>query len=136
MSTANRDSEIRSVIASATARYIEELASSQALRAIDLEHQLTIEILEACGKRIQKVMEDLSAAHKLQNQQKDVIHKLEEDRDFTATKLRVIFEQLKSTSKCRNCKKDFGCYIAENPSPFGRGSVYMIRCEGCQCRHQ
>nr|RBQ89574.1 hypothetical protein FVER53263_05706 [Fusarium verticillioides] len=56
MSAANRDLEIRSVIATATARYIAELASTQALRTIDLEHQLTIEILEACGKRVQKLL--------------------------------------------------------------------------------
>ncbi|QGI79891.1 hypothetical protein CEK25_006620 [Fusarium fujikuroi] len=110
MSTANRDSEIRSVIASATARYIEELASSQVLRTIDLEHHLTIEILEACGKRIQKLVEDLSAVEK---QQEEVIRKLEGDRDLTATKVRAIMQQLNTTPKCRNCKKDFLSFIAE-----------------------
>ncbi|KLO89442.1 uncharacterized protein LW93_1501 [Fusarium fujikuroi] len=113
MSTANRDAEIRSVIASATARYIEELASSQVLRTIDLEHHLTIEILEACGKRIQKLVEDLSAANEASNKYQEVIRKLEGDRDLTATKVRAIMQQLNTTPKCRNCKKDFLSFIAE-----------------------
>ncbi|KAF4438047.1 Speckle-type POZ [Fusarium acutatum] len=132
MSTANRDSEIRSVIASATARYIAELASTQALRTIDLEDQLTIEILEACGKRVQKLMEHFSA---VQNQHKEVMRKLEGDRDVTATKVRAIMQQLKNTPKCRNCKKDFLCYIDEPANVLVETSRYVLRCRGCQYRH-
>ncbi|RKK47894.1 hypothetical protein BFJ66_g7882 [Fusarium oxysporum f. sp. cepae] len=60
MSTSNRDAVLRSLIVSATARYIEELTSSQVLPTIDLEHHVTIEILEACGERIQQLMSLLS----------------------------------------------------------------------------
>ncbi|QKD50634.1 uncharacterized protein FOBCDRAFT_270436 [Fusarium oxysporum Fo47] len=56
MSTSNRDAVLRSLIVSATARYIEELTSSQVLPTIDLEHHVTIEILEACGERIQQLI--------------------------------------------------------------------------------
>ncbi|SCV25259.1 uncharacterized protein FFB14_00152 [Fusarium fujikuroi] len=135
MSTANRDSEIRSVIASATARYIEELASSQVLRTIDLEHHLTIEILEACGKRIQKLVEDLSAANEASNKYQEVIRKLEGDRDLTATKVRAIMQQLNTTPKCRNCKKDFLSFIAEPANVLAETSRYVLRCRGCGCRH-
>ncbi|KAI1027164.1 hypothetical protein LB504_008013 [Fusarium proliferatum] len=86
MSHAIRDSEIRSVIAPTTARYIEELASSQ--------------IIEAYGQRIQQLTQDLSAAN-------EVIRKLEGERDLTAAQVRAVIQQLLSTSKCRNCKKDF-----------------------------
>lgn len=135
MSAANRDSEIRSVIASATARYIEELASSQVLRTIDLEHHLTIEILEACGKRIQKLVEDLSAANEANNEYKEVIRKLEGDRDLNAEKVRAIMQQVRLTSKCRNCKKEFGSYIEEPTNILDETSRYVIRCRGCLCRH-
>ncbi|RKK85210.1 hypothetical protein BFJ71_g14263 [Fusarium oxysporum] len=60
MSTSNRDAVLRSLIVSATARYIEELTSSQVLPTIDLERHVTIEILEACGERIQQLMSLLS----------------------------------------------------------------------------
>ncbi|KAF5974132.1 aminopeptidase 2 [Fusarium coicis] len=133
MSAANRDLEIRSVIATATARYIAELASTQALRTIDLEHQLTIEILEACGKRVQKLLEHFNTVH---NQQSEAIRKLEGDRDVTATKVRTIIQQLKNTPKCRNCKRDFGCYVEEPANILEETSRYVIRCRGCFCRHQ
>ncbi|KAF5566748.1 aminopeptidase 2 [Fusarium phyllophilum] len=132
MSAANRHLEIRSVIATATARYIAELASTQALRTIDLEHQLTIEILEACGKRVQKLLEHFSAVH---NQHEQIIHKLEGDRDVTATKVRAIIQQLKNTPKCRNCKKDFWCWIEEPTNVLVESSRYALRCRGCQYRH-
>ncbi|KAF5723135.1 speckle-type POZ [Fusarium mundagurra] len=132
MSTANRDSELRSVIASATARYIAELASSQALRTIDLEHQLTIEILEACGKRIQKLVEDLSALHELKDK---VISKLEGDRDVTAANVRAIIQKLQATPKCRNCKKDFWCWIEELAFAPAEIPRYSLRCRSCQYRH-
>ncbi|RBR16951.1 hypothetical protein FVER53590_05706 [Fusarium verticillioides] len=125
MSAANRDLEIRSVIATATARYIAELASTQALRTIDLEHQLTIEILEACGKRVQKLLEHFNTVH---NQQSEVIRKLEGDRDVTATKVRTIIQQLKNTPKCRNCKKDFWCWLEEPTNVLADGSRYALRC--------
>ncbi|KLP04774.1 uncharacterized protein Y057_6527 [Fusarium fujikuroi] len=132
MSTANRDFEIRSVIATATARYIAELASTQALRTIDLEHQLTIEILEACGQRIQKPMEHFST---VQNQHEKVVRKLNGDRDVTAAKVRAIMQQLKNTPKCRNCKKDFMCFIDEPANVLAETSRYILRCRACQYRH-
>ncbi|KAF5232428.1 hypothetical protein FANTH_12972 [Fusarium anthophilum] len=132
MHAANRDIEIRSVIATATARYIAELASTQALRTVDLEHQLTIEIIEACGKRVQKLMEHFST---VQNQQKEVVRKLEGDRDVTATKVRAIIQQLKNTPKCQNCKKDFWCWIEEPTNALVKTSRYALRCRGCQYRH-
>lgn len=132
MSTANRDLEIRSVIATATARYIAELASTQALRTIDLEHQLTIEILESCGQRIQKFMEHFNT---VQNQHEEVVRKLNGDRDVTATKVRAIMQQLKNTPKCRNCKKDFMCFIDEPANVLAETSRYVLRCRSCQYRH-
>ncbi|KAF5671939.1 speckle-type POZ [Fusarium denticulatum] len=136
MATANRDPETRSVIASATARYIEELTASRALQTIDLEHQLTIEILEACGTRIQKLVEDLSAANEVNNKHKETIRKLEGDRDLAAEKVRNVMQQVHLTTKCRNCKKDFGCYVEEPANILEELSRYVIRCRGCLCRHQ
>ncbi|KAF4955665.1 hypothetical protein FGADI_4358 [Fusarium gaditjirri] len=135
MNTANRDSELRSLIASATARYIEELASSQVLRTIDLEHHLTIEILEACGQRIQQLMEDLSAAHKMKGHYKEAEHKQEQAKNVLLAKFRTVSQQLQNTPKCRNCKKDFGCYIEEPTLLFTEVSPYVLRCGGCGCRH-
>ncbi|EWG44709.1 hypothetical protein FVEG_05706 [Fusarium verticillioides 7600] len=135
MATANRDPETRSVIASATAQHIEELAASQALQTIDLEHQLTIEILEACGKRIQKLVEDLSAANEVNNKHNETIRKLEGDRDLAAQKVTNIMQQVGSTTKCRNCKNHFGCYIEEPANILEEASRYVIRCQSCNCRH-
>ncbi|KAH7171694.1 hypothetical protein DER46DRAFT_656342 [Fusarium sp. MPI-SDFR-AT-0072] len=135
MSTSNRDAELRSLIASATARYIEELTSSQVLRTIDLEHHLTIEILEACGERIQQLMEDLSGAHGLKNQYKHAKDLHERGQNLTVAKVRSVIEQLKNTPKCRNCKREFGCYIEEPPSGLTEGNNFVLRCAGCQCRH-
>ncbi|RKL16338.1 hypothetical protein BFJ70_g15089 [Fusarium oxysporum] len=73
MSISNRDVDLRSLIASATAKYIEELTSSQVLRALDLEHNLAMEILEACGRRIQELVEDASTARELQKVRERVI---------------------------------------------------------------
>ncbi|KAM5387436.1 hypothetical protein ACJA88_001788 [Fusarium oxysporum] len=73
MSISNRDVDLRSLIASATAKYIEELTSSQVLRALDLEHNLAMEILEACGRRIQELVEDASTVRELQKVRERVI---------------------------------------------------------------
>ncbi|KAF9770561.1 hypothetical protein IL306_011869 [Fusarium sp. DS 682] len=59
MRTSNRDTDLRTIIASATAKYIEELTSSHALATVELDHTLAIEILDACGKRIQKLLEEI-----------------------------------------------------------------------------
>ncbi|EWZ43564.1 hypothetical protein FOZG_04656 [Fusarium oxysporum Fo47] len=110
MSTSNRDAVLRSLIVSATARYIEELTSSQVLPTIDLEHHVTIEILEACGERIQQLIN-------------------------TVANINNAMELLKNTQKCRNCTKEFGCYLQEPSFGSGEGSPYVLRCSGCLCRH-
>ncbi|KAH7490035.1 hypothetical protein FOMA001_g2408 [Fusarium oxysporum f. sp. matthiolae] len=135
MSTSNRTADLRSLIAPATARYIEELTSSQVLRTIDLEHHLTIEVLGACGERIQQLMEDFSAAHGLKNRYKQAKDLHERGQNLTVAKFRSVIEQLKTTPKCRNCNREFGCYIEEPPSGLTEGNNFVLRCAGCQCRH-
>ncbi|KAF5548527.1 speckle-type POZ [Fusarium napiforme] len=138
LSTANRDAEIRSVVATATARYIQKLASSQLLRTIDLEHHLTIEIFEACGARIKELLGDLRATSVLKN-------KYQKERTEHATvrvrlveKVKDLITRLKSTTKCRNCKKEFGCHVEElTDDTLQQGfAFYILRCRGCGCRHQ
>ncbi|KAF5589509.1 speckle-type POZ [Fusarium pseudoanthophilum] len=138
MSIANRDAQIRSVVARATARYIQQLASSQLLRTIDLEHHLTIEILEACGARVQRLQEDYRAAHTLKDKLQTENIERERTRYRLVAKAKNLFALLKSTTKCRNCKKEFGCHI-EEPADVAvqQGlATYVLRCRGCGCRHQ
>jgi hypothetical protein len=128
MSISNRDADLRSLIASVTAKYIEELTSSQVLRTLDLEHNLAIEILEACGGRIQKLMEDLVAARELEKLQARV-------KNLSLVKISTVIELLKKTHRCRHCSKEFGCYIEEPATVLTEGSSYVLRCGGCGCRH-
>ncbi|ENH69794.1 hypothetical protein FOC1_g10009294 [Fusarium oxysporum f. sp. cubense race 1] len=128
MSISNRDADLRSLIASATAKYIEELTSSQVLRALDLEHDLAIEILEACGRRIQELVEDASTARELQKIRERV-------STLSIVKISSAIDLLKKTNRCRHCNNLFGCYIEEPTSVLTGGSAYVLRCESCGCRH-
>ncbi|EXK82832.1 hypothetical protein FOQG_12801 [Fusarium oxysporum f. sp. raphani 54005] len=128
MSISNRDADLRSLIASATAKYIEELTSSQVLRALDLEHNLAIEILEACGRRIQELVEDASTARELQKIRERV-------STLSIVKISSAIDLLKKTNRCRHCNNLFGCYIEEPTSVLTGGSAYVLRCESCGCRH-
>ncbi|EXK40912.1 hypothetical protein FOMG_04479 [Fusarium oxysporum f. sp. melonis 26406] len=135
MSTTTRDADLRSLIAKATAKYIGELTSLQVLRTLELEHNLAIDILEAYGKRIQPLLEDLSAARVLQNSYKQARNVQQRHKNLTVAKIRSVLELLENTTKCRNCNKEFGCYIQEPAGAVNDPSRYALRCSGCQCRH-
>ncbi|KAF5976581.1 speckle-type POZ protein-like protein [Fusarium bulbicola] len=130
MSVSNRDTDLESIIASAMSNCVEELTASQLLRTLDLENSLAVEIIEACGKRIQKLEVELSDAYGLMNSYKSLRDNQVEHNTATLAKIEALIALLKNRSKCRHCSKDFGCYIAEESPLFGQGSVYMLRCEG------
>ncbi|PNP82175.1 hypothetical protein FNYG_04364 [Fusarium nygamai] len=129
MSISNRDADLRSLIAKATAKYIEELTSSEVLRTLDLEHELTVEILEACGRRIQELVETTSAARSSQERQGRIT-------TLSASKISKAIGLLKKTKSCRNCSLGFGCYIEPPENVLTEGSAFILRCESCNCRHQ
>ncbi|KAG5770161.1 hypothetical protein H9Q72_002826 [Fusarium xylarioides] len=126
MSISNRDADLRHVIASAVAKYIEELTWSEALRTLDLERELAIDILEACGQRIQELVYELGDA----NQQKDSYKSAQELQEganlLIISKVQKLISVLGNNTRCRHCSKEFGCYIEEP----GSNLAQFIRMSG------
>ncbi|KAG4279202.1 hypothetical protein FPRO04_13653 [Fusarium proliferatum] len=60
ISTSNRDAQLRSIVASATANRMEELTDLKTFQDVGFEHTLCIETLRACGKRIHLLQHDLN----------------------------------------------------------------------------
>jgi hypothetical protein len=133
VSSSNRDPDIRSIIASAAATCIEELSELKAFQDVELEHNLSTEILRACSERIQTLQRHLDVA-----QQNVIIY--QEFRDDERRVKESVIEQidksmdlLKQTYGCRHCAKGFGCYF-EKKGLEGHPS-YILRCKECRCRH-
>ncbi|KAK7582887.1 hypothetical protein V3481_012183 [Fusarium oxysporum f. sp. vasinfectum] len=60
--TSDRDPDVRSIIASAATTCVEELSELQAFQEVELEHNLSMEILRASSQRIQTLQHRLDVA--------------------------------------------------------------------------
>ncbi|KAF4968443.1 hypothetical protein FSARC_4137 [Fusarium sarcochroum] len=111
VSTSNRDADLHSIIASATAKCIEQLTELQTFRDVELEHSLSMEILRACGTRIHKLQHELKTT-----QQEAAAYQASEASEKLTKKLFIeqtndSIDFLGRTFECRHCSKDFGCYF-------------------------
>ncbi|KAH7235301.1 hypothetical protein BKA59DRAFT_495910 [Fusarium tricinctum] len=109
--TSDRDPDVCSIIASAAATCAEELSELQAFQEVELKHNLSMEILRACSKRIQTLQHRLDVA-----QHNAAIYR--GFRDDEAGMKTSFIEQidkymdlLKQTYGCCHCAKGFGCYF-------------------------
>ncbi|KAF5640433.1 speckle-type POZ [Fusarium sp. NRRL 52700] len=89
MATTNRNPELRAVMVDTTAKYIGELTSSRVLRKLDLEHDLTLEILEACESRDDE----------------------KRRKDLIVAKAKSIIKRLGGTAQCCSFYANFACYV-------------------------
>ncbi|KAJ4245974.1 hypothetical protein NW762_013718 [Fusarium torreyae] len=133
VSTSNRDANLRSIIASATAKCIEELTESETFRAVKFDHTLSIEILRVCGKRIQKLQHELNTV-----QREAAACRSSQARELHAKTALIkqandSLDTLKQTSQCRHCSRDFNCYFEKES--MEDDSSYVLRCRACRCRH-
>ncbi|CVL06517.1 uncharacterized protein FPRN_05197 [Fusarium proliferatum] len=133
MSVSNRDTGLQAIIASAAAHYIEDLTASQILRNLDIESNLAIEIIEACGKRIQKLETELSGVHELKNSYQSAKEREQRAHKAIHAQVRNLITELRESIGCMSCGTQFKCYIDEPAQT--ETNAYAIRCKSCG-RHQ
>ncbi|KAI8648815.1 hypothetical protein NCS56_01497300 [Fusarium sp. Ph1] len=127
VSKSTGDTALHSIIASALAGRVEDLADLQELMEIDLGNSLAINVVRACGTRIRELQAQISALQLM-----SATESLRNARIIS--NIDSCVNMARRTKECRHCDAEFACYIEKHGKE--REPSYTLRCEKCRCRHR
>lgn len=128
MSISKGCATLHSTIAPRLAVNIEKLADSETFVSIDLDKDLSKQLLRSCALRIKELHKQV-AAHKAALIKESAA---KQTLQITVNNFNKVIKTLGNTSSCRNCREKFSCYIESKDASL---PAFLLRCNKCLCRH-